>query len=90
MLHSKATITGIALVVHVLVMRLVKNAVMVTVQVMKPVTAVQKIVRVFLKNGHVQMATTLIHGVTVDVVLMIQYVMIRMQVSGITAVQMVV
>jgi hypothetical protein len=42
---------------------------------------------VSLMNGHVLMATTLIHGVTVDAVLMIQYVMILMQVSGITAEQ---
>jgi hypothetical protein len=41
----------------------------------------------FLKVGHVLMDTTLIHGVTVDAVLMIQYVMIRMQVSGTTAEQ---
>jgi hypothetical protein len=41
----------------------------------------------FQKDGPVLMDTTLIHGVTVDAVLMIQYVMIRMQVSGTTAEQ---
>jgi hypothetical protein len=64
------------------------HVVTVLVTLMKTVQAVQMIVAdVSLMNGHVLMATTLIHGVTVDAVLMIQYVMILMQVSGITAEQ---
>ena len=63
---------GIVLVVPVLVMMLLKSVVMVIAQVMKPVTAAQKIVvDVFQMVGHVLTATTVIHGVTVDVVLMI-------------------
>ena len=67
------------------------NVVTGLVTLMKIVQAVQMIVAdVYQMNGHVLMATTLIHGVTVDVVLMIQYVMMRLQVSGITVVQQVV
>jgi len=63
---------GIAVVVHVLVMKRVKSVVMVTAQVRKPVTAAQKIVvHVLLMVGHVLTATPLIHGVIVDVVVMI-------------------
>ena len=35
-------------------------------------------------TGHVQMVIILIHGVTVDVAHTIQYVMIQMQVNGLT------
>ena len=38
----------------------------------------------FQKIGHVQMVIILIHGVTVDVVHTIQYVMTQMQVNGLT------
>jgi len=67
---------GIAVVVHVLVMMLLKFVAMVIAQVMKPVIPVQMIVvDVFQMVGHVLIATTVIHGVTVDVVKWIQHVM---------------
>jgi hypothetical protein len=79
---------GIVLVVSVRLMWLV-NVVTGLVTLMKTVQVVQMIVAdVYLMNGHVLMATTLIHGVTVDVVLMIQSVMMRLQASGTTAEQM--
>jgi hypothetical protein len=46
--------------------------------------AIVRALEKYQKIGLVQMVIILIHGVIVDVVLMIQYVMIQMQVNGIT------